>query len=406
MLGGSDTRRRRIRTPFQNSFFFDMKVLFVHAALSGFSAEYTVHATLAANAKARGVESSFIWQGPVDLPVLANAGLDSVTVHDFGRDLSITPKPSKQRRAQLMASRLPASIAALTRTVERVRPDVIYTSQQLLDLYLARLCHRRFGIPHVVHLHYSVGPWIGRTAVRMIRHTPRVIAVSEYVRQTALLQGAKPESVTTIVNPLPFTHADVDFVDRARVRASLGISPDAPLIVAAGRLDPGKGHTQLLEAYKLVLDRLPQARLLICGTAGSEEYGNSIRRHARDLGVDGSTVFAGWRGDMPQIYRAADVFCLPSELEPCALVYLEAMAAALPVVAVYSGGTPELVMHERTGLLSYPNDIVALAGHLTELLCDQALARDLGTAGQKRVHGELNGCTVAQRWTNVLTDIE
>ena len=82
------------------------------------------------------------------------------------------------------------------------------------------------------------------------------------------------------------------------------------------------------------------------------------------------------------------------------------MAAALPVVAVYSGGTPELVMHERTGLLSYPNDIVALAGHLTELLCDQALARDLGTAGQKRVHGELNGCTVAQRWTNVLTDIE
>ncbi len=209
-------------------------------------------------------------------------------------------------------------------------------------------------------------------------------AVSEYVRQTAMLRGSTPESVSTILNPVPFTHVNVEGVDRERVRASLGIPSGAPLVVAAGRLDPGKGHVALLDAFKLVLERMPEARLLICGNPDSKEYGNALRKRSEDLGVDRSTIFAGWRGDMPQIYRAADVFCLPSEMDPCALVYLEAMGAGLPVVALYSGGTPELVEHERTGLLAYPKDTAALAGHLTRLLRDPALARDFGAAGRKR----------------------
>jgi glycosyltransferase involved in cell wall biosynthesis len=108
---------------------------------------------------------------------------------------------------------------------------------------------------------------------------------------------------------------------------------------------------------------------------------------------------------MPQIYRAADVFCLPSEMEPYGLVYLEAMGAGLPVVAVYSGGTPELVEHGRTGLLAYPKDPVALACHLTRLLCDPVLARDFGRAGRQRVKSDFDSRAIAQRWVNLLADV-
>ena len=70
---------------------------------------------------------------------------------------------------------------------------------------------------------------------------------------------------------------------------------------------------------------------------------------------------------------AADVFAMPSTGEPCALVYLEAMAVGLPIIALDDGGTPELVVHERQGLLSTHGDVEALASNLRRLLSDEEL---------------------------------
>jgi len=103
--------------------------------------------------------------------------------------------------------------------------------------------------------------------------------------------------------------------------------------------------------------------------------------------------------------QSADVFCLPTELDPCPLVFLEAMAEGMPVVAYQSGGIPELVMHNQTGLLSYPGDISALADNLLKVLSNPDLARRLGQAGKQRASDEFAPPRVADRWLKVLQQL-
>jgi glycosyltransferase involved in cell wall biosynthesis len=82
---------------------------------------------------------------------------------------------------------------------------------------------------------------------------------------------------------------------------------------------------------------------------------------------------------------ACDIFTLPSFEEPFGLVFLEAMAMRKPVVAIANGGTPEVVEHEGTGLLSPPWDVPALAANIAALVRDPELRRRLGENGRRRV---------------------
>jgi glycosyltransferase involved in cell wall biosynthesis len=294
---------------------------------------------------------------------------------------------------------------ALRRLVREVRPDVIYTSQQVIDIHMGRLLARMTGTSHVVHLHYSVGPWLGRSVVRAIKSSRQLVAVSEFVRETAVMHGADKLGVSTLLNPLPFGHRPGDAPSATNtVRASLGIAPDAPLVLAAGRLDPDKGHIRLLDAFGHVQRRVNDARLVICGTSSpwAHAHERSIREHCYELGLERAVIFAGFRSDMTEVYEAADVFCLPSELEPFGLVFLEAMNAGLPIIAARSGGVPELVTDGVTGLLAYPDDAAALARNLLTVVSDPATRRRLGDAGRDRVARDFDPSEVAARWWKML----
>jgi D-inositol-3-phosphate glycosyltransferase len=381
-----------------------MRLLFLHAALDGMTPEYRVHTTLAKNAMGEGLDPYFIWQSSRRANTVGSLPFDTerTVQHDFGRDMSIVPEPGRYRRARMVARNLPRSLAFVMSKAKGIRPDAIYTSQQYFDVLLARLVSRSFRIPHVIHLHYGVGPWLGASTLKIIQRSSRLIAVSEFVRQTALLQGVAPASIHTVVNALSLTEYEQD-VDPRATRAQFQIEADAPLIVAVGRIDPGKGHAALFEAFAHVRRRLPRARLLVCGAPTSRDsYGAWLRQRVSELQIEAAVIFAGFRRDVPAIMRSADVFCLPAELEPFGLVYLEAMAAGLPVVACHSGGVPEIVLHNQTGLLSYPDEIEALASNLLRVLSDSGLARRLGQAAKRRVATAFEPECVARRWLRVL----
>jgi glycosyltransferase involved in cell wall biosynthesis len=91
-------------------------------------------------------------------------------------------------------------------------------------------------------------------------------------------------------------------------------------------------------------------------------------------------------------------------MDPCPLVFLEAMAEGLPGVAYYSGGVPEMVIHTQTGLLSYPGDIPHLAMNIVTLLSDTSYAQRLGDAGKQRVLAEFTPAYAAERWVHVLQE--
>ncbi len=96
-------------------------------------------------------------------------------------------------------------------------------------------------------------------------------------------------------------------------------------------------------------------------------------------------VFTGWRSDVQRILAASDIYAMPSFEEPLGVIYLKAMAMRTPVVALRSGGVPEVVEHGGAGLLSEPDDDARLAANLVTLLRDPALREHMGRRGRELV---------------------
>jgi glycosyltransferase involved in cell wall biosynthesis len=379
-----------------------MRVLFIHAADSRLTPEYKVHTTLANHAAEDRIESYFAWQ--IATPALIREQ-SRVTYYDFGRDMSITPRPNRQHRAALMMQKLPSALYAILMYARQIRPHIIYSSQQSIDMRIARIISKLLKIPHVIHIHYCVNEWLGQYALNTIRKTSHLIAISEFIRETALLQGILPSSIYTLPNTIS-PDWSARLTNRRDMRASFGLAADSTVIVAAGRLDPWKNHLLLFDAFATIAARAPQAKLLICGESTTRSnYQQVLKQRVAELGIESSVVFAGYRNDLASIMQQADVFSLPAQLEPFGLVYLEAMMAGLPVVACYSGAVPEIVIPGTTGLLSYPNDSMALAENLLQVIEDKALASRLGQAGKMRAINEFAPQKMSMRWVEKLYQI-
>ena len=97
-------------------------------------------------------------------------------------------------------------------------------------------------------------------------------------------------------------------------------------------------------------------------------YSDELRALAAELGIADNVIFLGLRSDVPRLMAAVDLFAMPSFEEPFGLVYAEAMAMKKPVIAIDSGGTPEVVEHGKSGLLSPEGDDAALAANIKRLI--------------------------------------
>jgi phosphatidylinositol alpha-1,6-mannosyltransferase len=178
------------------------------------------------------------------------------------------------------------------------------------------------------------------------------------------------------------------------VRDRLGIAPDDPVVVSVARMVARKGQDTLVRAWPSVLAKVPRAVLLLIGDGPNRR---NVERLSDRRGVRDNVVFAGsvpW-AETPAYFDAGDVFAMPSRtrrggLEPEALgiVFLEAAACGLPVVVGDSGGSPDAVRHEETGLLVDAQNRSAVASALVRLLSDQHLAVRMGSAGRAWVSSE------------------
>ena len=380
-----------------------MKILFLHTRWDGLTSEYRVHTILARFADPSTLQYHFIWQISKNSNEILNyiEDPDRYSFFDFGRDYSFSQKPSRVKRFILMMKRFPFGLKYISEQAKHNKPDFIYSSQQDLDVMYGRLISKHLKIPHVIHLHYNVGPWLGLNTLEFIKDTRRLIAVSEFVRENAILNGIDPLHIRTVLNPIATTFVQQNSNYPISLRAEMGWPEDTPIIVAVGRLDIGKGHVDLLRAFANVIKVSPKARLLICGTS-TMNYETFLFKKTEELNLKPYVVFTGQRNDITRILNEFNIFCLPTQLEPCALVFLEAMMAKLPIVAYYSGGVPEQVINNETALLSYPEDISRLSQNLITLVTNPELARNLGEAGKRRAVNEFSPNIVSKRWLSVL----
>jgi len=312
-----------------------------------------------------------VWLGD---PLLPAIGLHEV----------FPPLGVLERRRDEVAGRLVARLQDISqalrlalgvkRRLVRCGAELVHTNTLKAHL-IGGLAARLAGLPLVWHVRDILPPGAARRLLHQAarRCHPHIIAIS---RAVAAQFAGWPVQCHVIPNGIPLDRFTPGPPSR-QLRVRLGLRDGVPVICNVARLTPWKGHRTLLEALARLRAEGPAFQALIVGEVAfwDDNYEQELHRLAGDLGLDDVVVWTGFRADVAQLLRLSDIFVLPSENEPFGRAIVEAMAVGLPVVACRSGGVPEIVVHEQTGLLVDPGDPEQLAGALSRLLADPQEAR-------------------------------
>ena len=213
---------------------------------------------------------------------------------------------------------------------------------------------------------------------RNVARADLVMVTSRYSASVAQREyGVTLERIAIVPEPI-----DLEVWDDQFWRAPRHARP-GPVVLCVARMYPRKRLTDLLHAAAILRARVPGAQVRVVGRG--PEWAAVHRLHA-ELGLGDAVVLIGdlTRERLAEEYVNATVFCLPSVQEGFGIVFLEAMAAELPVVACRAAAVPEVVLDGATGLLVEPRDPGALAEALERLIGDATLARRLGQEGRRR----------------------
>lgn len=275
---------------------------------------------------------------------------------------------------------------ALESLAEQTGADIVHAVSYPAVLYVA--LSRRLTPPLIWHEHNIKRIHrFNRPILRFVAsRCAAVLGPSTAVTRNLALAGVDGAKLRTVYNGVDLARF-VPGADAARrARALLGLEDGQPAIGLIGQLLPYKGHGLLIAAARALVPRWPSLKLFFVGARENPPYEQQLRDDAAGEGLSVNVVFTGWRADVHEVAQAMDVLVVPTMTpEPAALTLLEAMALARPLVASQTGGTPEIVIHEETGLLVPPADPVALASAIERLLENPSLGARLGAAGRHRV---------------------
>ncbi|MHB8485613.1 MAG: glycosyltransferase family 4 protein [Candidatus Acidiferrales bacterium] len=220
----------------------------------------------------------------------------------------------------------------------------------------------------------------------------RIIAVSQFVADSVIASGIESKRVAVVYDGVEIPSATTVEMRRA-ARAQWGITDDDFLIGCVGYLLPEKGQEVLLRALPQIRAQFPNCRVIL---AGDGPYRVKLQSLARELGIVDAVIFAGFLGDVEVVYRALDLFAFPSLAEPLGSSLLAAMAHGLPVIAVASGGVPEIIENGRNGILVSVSNAQELAAAIRSTLNDRAAAARLGQAARETVERHFSAQLLAE----------
>ncbi len=287
------------------------------------------------------------------------------------------------------------SYRTLVKLFRRERFDIVHVHTPVAAL-VGRAAAWRARVPTVVYtahgfyFHERMAWWKRRLFVLLEWLAGRVTDVlftqaeedAAFARRARLIRGDIIEAIGNGVDPARF-HTDADGAIRQRIRTALDTPSDRVVIVMIGRLVAEKGYPELIEAMRSV-----DATLWIVGERLASDHAAEIDRAVeaaqQDEILKTRIKFLGYRDDVPDILRGADVFTLPSHREGMPRSVIEAMMTGLPVVGTDIRGTREEVVPEQTGLLVPVGDVSALAAALNRLAGDAELRGRWGAAGRAR----------------------
>ena len=233
----------------------------------------------------------------------------------------------------------------------------------------------------------------------LIQRLDGFVVVSHRMREELINAGFDPAKIALI-------HNGVDTHHFAPHRETVGTAatghPGVATVVTVARLSAEKGIPVLLEAWRLVEERLPEARLLLVGDGPQRR---DLQAQAGGLGLNGSARFVGEVSDVLPYLKASDVFVLPSRSEGMPNALLQAMAVSLPCIATNVGGIPELIEDGVNGWLVSAGDSRALAEKLLAVLRDAGERRRRGTMARQTVERHFSMDRMVERYLAVYHEL-
>lgn len=239
---------------------------------------------------------------------------------------------------------------------------------------------------------YADGPvasamrWATAARNLWLRDADAFVAISRRIREEFLAAGIPMERIALLphgVDTTRFRPATAE--ERAALRSSLGLPPEALLVTYTGRLLRGKGLEMLVDAFGRAAAREPRAHLALVGSGSGQALSveEELRQRVREGGLEPRVTFAGRVDAVDDWLRASDVFAFPSIFEALGISLVEAAACGLPCVGSRTGGIVDVIEDGETGRLFAPGDTDELAAALGDLLADPSRRVAMGEAGRR-----------------------
>jgi len=273
----------------------------------------------------------------------------------------------------------PMAILQLVRAIHRWNIDVLHVN----DYWWAPigiLASRLTGCPCLVHVRQEIETrkvkqyWLDKARM--------VLPVSESIGNVIRDAGISEEKVQVLLSGISKKSAEPSPPSRGTL-AILKKITGQPIIGTVANLFPRKGLEYLVQAVGNLKESFDNILLVIVGT-GDSQYESQLRKQIQDLNLTQHVLFTGFQ-EYPELFVSQfDVFVLPSIQEGFGIVLLEAMALGKPIVASNVGGIPEIVQHEKTGILVKAADVEELNKGVLTLLNDPNKRRKMGEQAQKR----------------------
>ena len=322
-------------------------------------------------------------------------------------------RPFKNMVQPLNPLRDTLTLLDLTAFFKRNFYHVVHTHNSKAG-FLGRLAAKLAGVPVIVHtvhgfaFHDEEPMWrqvLFRNLERLgSRWCDKMIFISQPLIEWALKDHIVGEDkIEKIYSGIQLDQfCPVKSEEKNKIRKKWNLKQKDHVIGIVSKLWDGKGHGVLIEAFKLLKEKITDAKLVIVGEG---HLYDELFRMVDTNGLRESVLFTGFQMDVSEIIATFDVAVLPSFFEGMGRVILEAMAMERPVVASRVGGIPDLIEQDLNGLLVRPGDVKELADALEKLLNDKRLARKMGREGRKRIKEQFSAHAMVQSIEKVYREL-
>jgi len=272
---------------------------------------------------------------------------------------------------------------------------------------------RGAGAQRIVALTHGHEVWWSKVfpfnlAMRLIGNTTDALTYLGNFTHHEISQSLSSRAASAMVKIAP--GIDIDHfkpVDATELKKQLGLE-NKKVLISVGRLVHRKGQDKLIEAMSTIVTHIPDAHLVLVGEGPYRKY---LTHLVGTLGLTSHISFIGriQYSELPAYLCVGDVFAMPSrsrffglEVEGLGIVYLEASACGLPVIAGASGGAPDAVLEGITGVVVNGLDVAAIANCSIKLLLDSHASKQMGAAGRQWIEGQWRWDLWAKEFSDLL----